>query len=206
LGQVQQSLSSALGVEPCREPIELYLFSDKSAYSLFIQQRFPQVPFRRALFVKGSGPGRVFAYRNRELEVDVRHESTHALLHGALPMVPLWLDEGLAEYFEVPPEQRADANPHLAAIKWNLRLGVAPRIVPLEQKRDLADMTATDYRNAWAWVHFMLHGPREAHQELVGFLADIHAGTPPGQLSKRLEQRLPGVEKRLAQHFKDWKK
>ena len=55
--------------------------------------------------MKGRGPGKVFAYKSKALPVDVRHEGTHGLLHAALPMVPLWLDEGLAEYFEVPGRQ-----------------------------------------------------------------------------------------------------
>jgi hypothetical protein len=67
-------------------------------------------------------------------------------------------------------------------------------------------MTGTDYRHAWAWCHFMLHGPPEGRAELVEFLADIRAGTPPGKLSERLELRLPGADKRLVQHFKSWKR
>ena len=119
-------------------------------------------------------------------------------------MVPLWLDEGLAEYFEVAAEQRAAGNPHHEALKWNLRLGRAPRLSRLESRHDLSEMTAGDYRDAWAWVHFMLHGPPEARDELVRFLADIRASAAPGQLSARLENRLPGVEGRLIEHFRTW--
>ena len=36
----------------------------------------------------------------RQFEADLRHECTHALLHAALPYVPLWLDEGLASLYE----------------------------------------------------------------------------------------------------------
>ena len=40
------------------------------------------------------------------LRTDLRHELTHALLHGVLKDVPLWLDEGLAGFFELPPDAR----------------------------------------------------------------------------------------------------
>jgi hypothetical protein len=206
VAEVQQDLVDALGVQPTREGAELYLFAQESSYRRYLKARLPSVPSRPALFVKGNGPGRVYVYRGKELETNLRHESTHALLHGALPMVPLWLDEGLAEYFEVPAAERANGNPHLKALKWNLRLGMAPHLVALEKKRDISDMTATDYRYAWAWVHFMLHGPPEAHEELTAYLADIQNHTPPGQLSQRLERRLPGAEERLVQHFKAWKR
>ena len=204
LASVQNDLVRTLAVPPAAEPIELFLFQDKRTFATYMQKRFPNVPFRRALFVKGSGPGRVFVYRHDDLPVDVRHEGTHALLHAALPMVPLWLDEGLAEYFEVPPADRASGNPHLGTLKWDMRLGKIPNIERLEAKRDLADMNATDYRHAWAWVHFMMHGPIEARDELVLFLGNIRVSTPPGKLSEHLERRLPGVEQRLVQHFKKW--
>jgi hypothetical protein len=93
LASVQNDLMRTLAVPPAAEPIELYLFHDKRSFSAHMQKRYPKVPFRRALFVKGSGPGRVFVYRHDDLPIDVRHEGTHALLHAALPMVPLWLDE-----------------------------------------------------------------------------------------------------------------
>jgi hypothetical protein len=65
-------------------------------------------------------------------------------------------------------------------------------------------MNRTKYRQAWAWVHFMLHGPADAHEELVRYLADIQSLTPPGELSRRLRTRLPDLERRFAQHFKNW--
>jgi len=218
LAQLQVDLSQALHVEQAHEPVELYLFQTEYAYRSFLQARLPQVPFRRALFVKGRGPGKVFAYKSKALPVDVRHEGTHGLLHAALPMVPLWLDEGLAEYFEVPAASRAYGNSYL---KWvraeaaspidrfpqlDAPVGRLQKLAQLEAKRDVSEMNATDYRHAWAWTHFLLHGPPEAHDELIRFLADIRNSTPPGQLSVRLERRLPGLDKRLAQHFKTWKK
>ncbi len=202
--QMQNEVTRVLALPPPREAVHIVLFRDEATYRAYGKKHFPAVPFRRALFVKAAGPGTVYAFRGPELPVDVRHESTHGLLHATLPMVPLWLDEGLAEYFEVAAEQRAAGNPHHDALKWNLRLGRAPRLARLESRHDLSEMTAGDYRDAWAWVHFMLHGPPEAHDELVRFLADIRASAAPGQLSARLESRLPGVERRLVEHFRAW--
>lgn len=204
LGQTQGELIRVLGLPQPREPVNVVLFRDEASYRSFGQKHLPSLPYRRALFVKTSGPGTVYAFRGPELPIDLRHEATHGILHATLSMVPLWLDEGLAEYFEVAPEQRASGNPHHGALKWYLRLGRAPNLARLETRQDLADMSAADYRDAWAWVHFMLHGPAEAHDELVRFLGDIRAGAPPGQLSRRLEARLPGVERRLVAHFKAW--
>jgi hypothetical protein len=65
-------------------------------------------------------------------------------------------------------------------------------------------MGRTQYRHAWAWTHFLLHGPPEAREELVRYLADIQALTPPGQLSRRLRHRIPDLERAFADHFRGW--
>ena len=66
-------------------------------------------------------------------------------------------------------------------------------------------MTADDYRDSWAWVHFMLHGPPEVRQVLSNYLYDIRIGNPSGQLSERLAREVPGVNGMMIQHFKEWK-
>ena len=103
-----------LGAPPPRETVHFFLFQAKGTYQSYMKQYFPRVPYRRALFIKARGPGMVFAYQGNDFEIDVRHECTHALLHTWLPHVPLWLDEGMAEYFEVPRDKRVRQNPHYA--------------------------------------------------------------------------------------------
>lgn len=205
LTMLQDDLIAMLKVPPAKETVEIYLFKNEASYRAYLRERYPDVPYRKAMFIKGKGPGRVFTYLSKELATNLRHEGTHALLHAALPMVPLWLDEGLAEYFEVPVGQRTVGNPHLGKEVWSSRLGIPTRLTTLEEKRDIADMSATDYRHAWAWVHFLLHSSPEAHEELIAYFADIQANTPPGLLSERLEKKLPGAEKKLAQHFRGWR-
>lgn len=206
LAQLQIDLVRYLGIRPAEEPIHLYLFQSEKTYRAFLNQHFPQVPYRRALYLKQNGPGMVLAFRSREFETDVRHECTHALLHAALPMVPLWLDEGLAEYFEVPAGSRAFNNPHLNRLKWGLLFGGPVQLEELEKKGSIEDLGDAEYRAAWSWVHFLLHGSRAGHAELVAFLRDIQARTPPGRLSARLARRLPRADQRLAAHFRSWKR
>jgi hypothetical protein len=205
MAHLQEDLQRQLGVEPPREPIHMFLFDRKKTYQDYVQQYFPSVPFRQALFIKERGPGMVFAFRSSDFEVDLRHESTHALLHAALPMVPLWLDEGLAEYFEVRAEHRAAKHPHLGKLRWTARFGNLTEIQQLEKIESLDQMGQGEYRSAWAWVHFMLHGSTAARHELMAYLGDIQAHSPPGMLSHRLQRRVPDLDRRVAEHFRDWK-
>ncbi len=202
LARLQQDLGDTLGARPSREPVHLFLFEKKPTYQAYMQQHFPKVPYRRALFIKARGPGMVFAFSGEEFGLDVRHESTHALLHVWLKDVPLWLDEGLAEYFEVPHEQRAGQHPHLAAVRAMIGIGQLPRLEALESLSGIDDMGRDEYRDAWAWVHFGVHGPPEAREVLLRYLADLEGGGEIGPLSQRLRRRLPDLDRRVSDHFR----
>jgi hypothetical protein len=206
LSRLERELTRTLGLPAAQETIEVYLLASEDSHRALLRNLYPQAPYRRALYVQRNRRAAVYAFRHAELPVDLRHECTHALLHANLPMVPLWLDEGLAEYFEMPEPERASDHPHLAALKWNLRLGMLRTVESLEAAESLSDMGGVEYRFAWAWVHFMLHGPVAAHRSLVQFMADVHRGNPPGRLSQRLRSAVPQVDDRMVQHFRQWVK
>jgi hypothetical protein len=111
-------------------PIQVYLFENRDQYERFMRSQYPDLPMRRAFFVaqpRGVGGGDdllVYTFLGDHLRQDLRHELTHAMLHSVLKDVPLWLDEGLAEYFELPPEAHGVNRAHLALIR---REGIQPR-------------------------------------------------------------------------------
>jgi hypothetical protein len=199
---LQEDLVQTLGARESREPVHLFLFRARTTYQAYLQQYFPRVPYRRALYMKARGPGMVFAWQGAEFAIDVRHESTHALLHAWLPSVPLWLDEGLAEYFEVPKGERAAKHPHLVAVQTLVRAGQLPRLEVLEAIENLDEMGKDEYRDAWAWMHFALHGPPEAREELLRYLSELEGGGQPGRLSERWRRRMPDLDRRVAEHFR----
>lgn len=202
---LQFDLQRTLEIPAPRQTVHLFLFEREQTYQAYVRRYFPEAPARRALFIKESrGPGMVFAATGPQIGVDLRHEGAHALLHSSLPLVPLWLDEGLAEYFEVLPDLRRNNEPHLSKVRRAVRLRRHQDIRQLEAVRDLRQMGKTEYRYAWAWVHFMLHGPLPARQELKAYLGDIHSHTPPGVLSDRLQRRVPNLQSEFIRHFDDW--
>ncbi len=165
------------------------------------------MPDRRALYVKRGGRGRVYVYASPQLAVDLRHECTHAFLHAALPETPLWLDEGLAEYFEPPAAERAFDNPYLSVVcKTVVAREQAPPIESLESRQRLEEMSANDYRIAWAWTHFMLHGPRSGHAALVEYLDDLANRRRAAPLGERLRNRMPDIDRQFVRHFERWQR
>ena len=164
----------------------------------------PRCADARALFIKGSMPGWVFAYQNADYEVDLRHETTHALLHSDLPTVPLWLDEGIAEYYEVSAAVRVYDSPYLSAVKRDAWFFRVPSLRRLEELREMSRMEQADYQAAWSWIHFMLHGPPEARPVLLEYLADLRERRASDSLNDRLHAAIPDVEKKYLKHFRNW--
>jgi hypothetical protein len=201
---LQADLRELLGVGPPQEPIHYFWFSRKSTYVDYLSLYFDDVPHRRALYIKRAGPGMVFAYEQASFAEDIRHESTHAILHSVLPMVPLWLDEGLAEYFEVPAEERATGHAHMASLRWSIRFRSPPPLGRLERIVEMQQLGAAEYRDAWSWVHFCMHGPPVAGEELNRFLRELQAGIVPEPMSARLKRALPDLDQLYVEHFRAW--
>lgn len=204
LHELQKDIEATLDLR-CREKeVQIHLFRSQWSYSQYLRRNIPEGAGRPALFVAGANqdPGRIYAFRRRGLDTDLRHETTHALMHNALPYVPLWLDEGLAEYFEMPVNRRFDGSPHRRSLQWAIRLGWKPDLARLEAVPTQRQMTGEHYRDAWGWVHFMLHGPPEARAALDEFLATIPTGKEPTPLSVSLKRRLPNVERLVIEHLR----
>ena len=82
----------------------------------------------------------VYTFWSDHLRQDLRHELTHALLNGVTKEVPLWLDEGLAEYYELPPERDGMNAGHLQAFRKG---EVTANLVYERVNKKLANVKAT---------------------------------------------------------------
>jgi hypothetical protein len=202
LTHLEEDLARTLAIPRPAEAVEVYLFRDESTYRRYLAQNFPGVPYRKALYIKGRGPGKVLLARSSTLEIDLRHESTHALLHASLKNVPIWLDEGLAKYHEVARSQRLASHPFLPGVRRNAQQALVPALETLERKRDLTEMGDAEYRDAWAWVHFLIHGPAPAREEFLAYLAELRRSSPEQPLSARLQQRLDAPGRAFVEHFR----
>ncbi|HWE40833.1 MAG TPA: hypothetical protein VG406_30105 [Isosphaeraceae bacterium] len=205
---LSRQVETTLGVRanPIAPPIEVDILDDRATFSHFLTFYHPEFPPRRAFFVAQSGSRVVYTYRQERLEEDLRHEATHALLNAAIGDVPLWLDEGLAEYFEVPEGLDGYNAEHMSKLPGDLETGWSPDLARLEKLKDVREMSPRDYREAWGWVHFMLDGPPAGKSALLAMLADLRSAAPdgpaPAALSGRLEKAVGDDSKgRMVTHL-----
>jgi len=185
------------------EKVHLFLFARPATYGAYIRSHFPEAPERRALYVKRGAAGMIFAVRSATLAEDLRHEATHAYLHQVVAGLPLWLDEGLAEYYEVAAAERHLGHPHRLEMSQRLQQGWQPSLPLLERLSPRQSLKSRDYCQSWAWVHFLLHGETDLRAELIQFLADLRAHRPAGYLGHRLAERRGDLERRFRSHFID---
>jgi len=194
-------LADDCGLELGEAPLEIRLFSDRKEYIRQISPIVPDAARQRGVYVSREDDVAVYSFDQKDLTTTLRHESAHAWLHSALPYVPLWLDEGLASYYEVAGSTQSLAHPFEARVRWSLRLGWRPKLPALEAIERSADMDIGDYRHAWSWVHFLLHESDESRGVLTAYLHNIAAGEPPERLSEVLKVRMPDAEQRFRRHF-----
>ena len=184
------------------EPIQVYLFRDADRFREFMSRRFPHVPERRAFFVETDTRLAVFAHWGDRIGEDLRHEVAHGYLHSVVSNIPLWLDEGLAEYFEVPRGHRGVHQSHLGLL-WqrHTRFFWKPSLQRLERITDAERMGPLDYAEAWLVVHWLLETTPQRRQLLQNYLARLRlAGSSP-PLRDYLESLDPDYESQLLAHL-----
>ncbi len=181
------------------EPVEIYVLDDRNAFAHFLKFYFPELPPRRAFFLAQGRQRVVYTYSSPRLEEDLRHEATHALLRGSFGDLPLWLDEGLAEYFESDLAQSDAEHDRLDHFADDLNGGWAPSLPRLESLTDIRQMTPRDYRESWAWVHYFLNGPTAQKSILLTSLSESN------QVPNKLKFEEKGASnERLLAHIKAW--
>lgn len=170
------------------DEVVVYLFENELIYRQFLNATYPGLPPRRAYFVGSENELAVYTFWGERIQEDLRHEYTHGLLHAAIKEVPLWLDEGLAEYYEVagptPGEINMEFTQHLSTAMGN---GWKPGLERLEGIKDFSQMQRLDYAESWGWMHYMLKSSPEGKAALLAYLHDLRSGADAIPLSDRLK-------------------
>jgi len=104
---------------------------------------------------------RDYRYPNR---MDLYHQFVHAVLGSYHPELPLWLEEGLSEYYSVFHVEDGEArvgyriNRHIARIRNNSLIPLADLLAidRTSPEYDEDDRTGMYYAESWLLTHFLL--------------------------------------------------
>ena len=200
LDGLRDVIADTLNLPVQKQPVTIYLFSDEVRYAQYLQARYPLLPPRRAYFVGTPKELAVYTFWGEKIQEDLRHEYTHGVLHASLQDVPLWLDEGLAEYFEVASRPAGLNREYATRLASDFARGWHPNLERLESLEAVNDMQKADYQEAWAWIHFLLHHSDDSRDVLLSYLHELQTNGKPGPLSTRLRTAIPQADERFAAH------
>ncbi len=200
LDQLREQILSTLDLPVQKQPVVVYLFADESRYANYLQARYPRLPPRRAYFVGTSKELAVYTYWGERIQEDLRHEFTHGVLHATLKDVPLWLDEGLAEYFEVASQPQGMNREYAMNLAAEIATGWKPNLDRLESLETVDQMYKPEYQESWAWVHFLLEHNEDSRTVLTNYLRELRTTSQPGLLSTRLRAAIPVADRRFLNH------
>ncbi len=150
------------------QPIQLNLklFDSKAIFNRYKEKVAPSLGTAGGFYIPRLQEASVLTYRNKDRMYSVtRHEATHAINHHAYGVMPTWLNEGLAEYFEGLNFQYASHATNSPSKTHMHRLRQAPlplladyfqldrRVWYAEESKSL------NYAIAWSLVYFFLSNP-----------------------------------------------
>jgi tetratricopeptide (TPR) repeat protein len=116
------------------------------------------------------------------------HEYTHALLHLNLPVLPAWVDEGMAEFYSSFQSDFRDGKSLIGKPPQRVQTLRGQPLLPLAQLltsegsyKFMRDSTTVQmfYAQSWALVHYLQMGHNGKRQgQLTNYLKLLKAGRP----------------------------
>jgi hypothetical protein len=185
------------------EPIRVFVFQDAEQFATYLTREHSDFLGRRALFVKDDTTLNVLAYWGDDIAVDLRHEITHGYLHSVVPGLPLWLDEGLAEYFEVRGGQQGFHAEHIYLLSEAFRRHEwSPDLKKLETLDQANQLEQIHYAESWLWVHFLL-SDENSSKLLSDQLARLRMIRQPEPLSQFVNRHFTDADQDVITHLKN---
>jgi hypothetical protein len=125
----------------------------------------------------------------------VRHEGLHQYMGGILTEIPIWFNEGMAEYYESAEykggrwQTGVVRKDHLETLtsksNWELKDFLSTPQPEFMKRADHA------YAQSWAFVHFLRHSDRK-NKQLFGKFFESFRETPSG--AKAMETMLASMD------------
>jgi hypothetical protein len=191
------------------KPVEVFLF----AHGNDLRQFIPAGTV--AVFIPQSSTMLLETTFNDEARRVFLHEMTHVLVQRSFPRVPLWLNEGLAEYFETMRiesgrvvlgtpvtgfEMSANQMPTLAAL---LRAdGAVFYAGRAEHSVEGMYQQTAYYVAAWYLVHMLMHDKGDYRPRFHDFLDALKQGVPASEAWARTFDE--ATSRRLAHDYQEY--
>jgi len=177
LEQYHAVLTSRCAGRALPSPVPTFIFVFKDERGLAPYQSFPADPPAGSdgYFLQREDAQYIAVSAREEVTRTIYHEYAHAIFATAWPGAPLWLQEGLAEYYST---FRTDAGGILVGepLKEHARTLHSTPWLPFAELMRLdadaavyrdAEKNPIFYAQAWILTHFLFHGLHDAGAEAI---------------------------------------
>jgi tetratricopeptide (TPR) repeat protein len=232
IGELRKEQAAILGLRTDETwTVHLHLSRTLEEHERHRQARYPDGYSGKAFvvprwngrrgFPRGPGPRHeldvYIAWALPGLEKSLAHELAHALVRVRIPRAswpPVWLDEGIATFLELTPDERGrlgigrvrgDLLRTLRAAREAGTLLPLASLLAAERPAFTGRLARVRYARSWALVHYLLEGDLSGSKRRWNEYLDRwnSRGRPaPGEFLKAVYGLdLPELEKRLAEHI-----
>jgi tetratricopeptide (TPR) repeat protein len=169
-------------------PTSIFLFKDARAfkpYSLRVRDRIPSIS---GYFFSRPDGNYIAINAEEQASQIIYHEYIHFFVNNNLPNVPMWFNEGFAEYYSTFKSDDDKTTigfpvaPHMAFLK-------STRLMPLHQLLEKTEIlhegetkAGSFYAQSWLLVHYLMQGrEQKLRPKLSQFLIRLEQGYPQKQ-------------------------
>jgi tetratricopeptide (TPR) repeat protein len=179
--------------EALESPTVVYTFDNRQALEPFVPLYQGKPAVLGGFCHCGTGPEGSFIAVSLASDMEasriIFHEYTHLLLRQATAHLPIWLNEGLAEYYSTfhlkndhrQAEIGAPILPHVALLRR--RYIPLAELVAVERSSALyneSERRSIFYAEAWALTHYLLLERPNGVAAVNTYITALTAGRPPG--------------------------
>jgi hypothetical protein len=167
-------------------PTTVYIFSDQRGFVPYCNAAIGRSDRLSGLFLSHSDGNHVLIDGSaRGVDRVVYHELTHYFLRNTVPgEVPLWFNEGLAEFYSTFKQHNDTVEVGLPVeehIQWLRTQSLIPLKDLLAVNRESKEyhegnLQGVFYAESWALVHYLMIGSPERREQLGTYVGLIAAG------------------------------
>ncbi len=191
--QFRRTLGAAIrAAQAPAMPTILYAFDDRKAMEPFVPLYRGKPAMLAGYCLCGGTADANLIVASLESYADssaiIFHEYTHLLIRNAARTVPVWLNEGIAEYystFRLTDEgRRAEIGRPIEQHVRLLRRGMIPlpELLAVDQSSSLyneGDRRSIFYAESWALTHYLLTERPNGGAAVNKYVTDVAGGAPP---------------------------
>lgn len=198
-------------------PTTVVVFSDDRAFTPYkprdrgrpidwVAGYFSPLPEQHRIVMSGTGRREITFYV-------IFHEYTHLLVNQNVRRLPMWLHEGLAEFYSTFSGSEQDGRTIIGRpLDFRVATFAATTPVPLAkltapaalgELRQNPDATARFYATAWALTHYLMIGEGGTlRPKLLAFVQACETGQEPGAaFTQVFGADLTPLDKKVQQHI-----